>query len=83
MISISNKNIIIILASLLIVISVVLALIQQNSDKPTDYEVEIKDLQTQSTSDAVNAIEEDLLDTNLENIDSELLDIEKELEQEF
>jgi len=83
MISLSNKNIIIILASLIIVISVVLVLIQQNLNKPTGYEVEIKDLQTQSTSDDVNAIERDLLDTDLENLDSELLDIEKELEQAY
>ena len=83
MISLSNKNTIIILASLVIVISVVLVLIQQNLNKPAGYEVEIKDLQTQSTSDDVNAIEKDLLDTNLENLDSELLDIEKELEQEY
>jgi len=68
---------------LIIVISVVLVLIQQNLNKPTGYEVEIKDLQTQSTSDDVNAIERDLLDTDLENLDSELLDIEKELEQAY
>ena len=67
----------------MIVISVVLVLIQQTLNKPTGYEVEIKNLQTQSTSDDVNAIEKDLLDTNLENLDSELLDIEKELEQEY
>ena len=68
---------------MIIVISVVLVLIQQNLNKPTGYEVEIKDLQTQSTSDDVNAIERDLLDTDLENLDSELLDIEKELEQAY
>lgn len=79
----SNKNTIIVLASLIIVISVVLVLIQQTFNKPASYEVEVKELQTQSTSDDVNAIEEDLLDTNLENLDSELLEIEKELEQEF
>lgn len=83
MFTFSNKNTIIILASLVIVISVVLVLIQQNLNKPAGYEVEIKDLQTQSSSDDVNAIEKDLLDTNLENLDSELLEIEKELDQGY
>ncbi len=79
----SNKNTIIILASLVIVISVIIVLAQKNFNKPSAYEVEVKELQTQSTSDDVNAIENDLLNTDLESLDSELLEIEKELGQEY
>jgi len=81
--SLSNKNTIIILASLVIVISVIIVLAQKNFNKPSVYEVEVKKLQTQSTSDDVNAIENDLLNTDLESLDSELLEIEKELGQEY
>ena len=75
-----NKNIIILLASVVIVISVVLILMQKGFPKKTDYEVEIMKLQTQASSDNVEAIEKDLLNTDLENLDYELQDIEKELD---
>lgn len=78
-----KKNTIILLASLVIVISVALILIQNSLDAPKKYEADIQELQKQSTSDEVDVIEKDLLNTNLDNLDTELQDIEKELEQAY
>jgi hypothetical protein len=80
MINISNKNTIIILASLAMIISVVLISLQLNLNKPGDYDTEIRKIQTQSSSDDVNAIEKDLLDTEFDSLDAEIEEIEKELD---
>lgn len=80
MIKVSNKNTLIILASLVIVISVVLISLQLGMNKPESYDVEIQQIETQSASDDVNAIEKDLMDTDFDNIDAEIQEIEKELD---
>jgi hypothetical protein len=51
-----------------------------NKSQPT-YNQEIKIIETQSSSDETDTIEKDLMETDLENIDQELDDIEKELNQ--
>jgi hypothetical protein len=51
-------------------------------DKPKSYDTEINKIQTQSTSDDVNAIEKDLLDTDFDNLDAEIQEIEKELDSQ-
>jgi hypothetical protein len=83
MIKLSNKNTLIILASLIIVISVVLIYLQRTASKPKSYASVINQVQTQSESDDVNAIEKDLLDTDFEDLDKELLEIEKELDSQY
>lgn len=45
--------------------------------------VEFEDITTQSSSDEIEAIEEDLDNTDFSNVDSELQDIENELNQEL
>jgi len=42
-------------------------------------DVKLNSLETQDTSDEINAIEKDLNATNLENLDEELMTIEQEL----
>jgi hypothetical protein len=48
-----------------------------------EFESDIKELETQSTSNTVDSIEEDLNNTDLSDIDKELDDIEKELIQAY
>lgn len=83
MFKLSNKNTLIILASFVMIIAVVLIYLQRNANKPKGYEAEIKQVQTQSASDDVNAIEKDLLDTDFEDLDTELQEIEKELNSQY
>jgi len=52
-----------------------------NPQPPTQYEQELSQIQTQSTSDETAAIETDLQDTDLTALDKELQDIEAELNQ--
>ena len=44
---------------------------------------EIQKINTQSKSDTTSAIEKDLKETNLDNMDKELQDIDKELNQGY
>lgn len=80
---VAKRNTIILLASLVIVMSVSLILIQKSLNKPKSYDSDIVKLQSQSTSDDIDMIEKDLLDTDLDNLDSELQEIEKELKQAY
>jgi len=80
---VEKKNVVLLLAVVVIIISFSLILIQRNLDKPTEYEVEIRDLQSQSTSDEIDVIENDLMDTELDNLDDGLQEIEDELNQSF
>jgi hypothetical protein len=48
--------------------------------KPMTFDQQIQKTQTQSNSDSVDSIEKDLNETDLNNVDSELQDIDKELE---
>ena len=47
--------------------------------KEATYEQEVKMIESQSDSDTVDDIEKDLIDTQLNGLDKELMDIEKEL----
>ena len=51
--------------------------------QPTQYEKELSQIQTQSTSDETDAIEKDLNETDLSGLDKELQDIETELNQAY
>ena len=51
--------------------------------KPAGFDNEIKNMQKQSDSDSVEAIEKDLDATDLSEIDKELQDIDKELNQAY
>ena len=77
----NNRNFIILLA---IFIAVSLVIIYQTTGflgPKSTKDKEIAKIETQSTSDAVEAIENDLNDTDLENLDRELQYIENELNQ--
>lgn len=66
-----------IMASLLIPIP------KSKPQQPTQYEQELNQIQTQSTSDETTAIEKDLNETDLSDLDKELQDIDKELNQSY
>lgn len=63
--------------TLIVILSVVFVLLRQKNK--TTYLDEVKTTVTQSESTEVDSIENDILNTNLENIDSELDDIEEDL----
>lgn len=87
----SNKNIIILLAALLVVAFAFMALVllpKKRVSVPkkqtrTGYEQEIDQIETQSTSDTVESIEADLGETDLSDLDRELQDIENELNLDY
>ena len=49
----------------------------------TNFEKEIQELKSQSSSDEIYAIEKDIMETDLSEIDKELTSIEKELESVY
>ena len=55
-------------------------LIDFGAEELIDSDQQTENLQTQDNSDVLTNIEEDVLDTDLEDLDKELLDIEKELQ---
>ncbi len=81
-----QKNFIIILV---IVLAVALVIIYSTTglfkkvQVVSPEEAEIRKIQTQSSSDQIEAIEADLKATDLSDIDRELQEIEKELEQAY
>ena len=75
----TNKNLLIILAAAVILISAWVYYMSQINMAVSDSEREFRAVTQQSSSDETDAIEEDLEDTDFEDIDSELLDIETEL----
>jgi hypothetical protein len=82
---VSRKNFILFLAAILVAGFAYMALtLAQQSFKTkstlTMAEKEIQQIKEQSTSDELEDIEKDLLETDLIDIDKELQDIEKELE---
>ncbi len=82
---VSRKNFIILLAAILIV---GLGFFAINTSKkgvklPSESDKEIKQIQTQSKSDNLEDIEKDLQNTDLNNIDKELSDIEKEINTSY
>ncbi len=82
---VSNKNHIALLAGVLIVAMVIMALVMRRTNVIVfqPYEVEIQQLEEQSTSDEINSIEEDLLNTDLSDLDRELQEIDQELESAY
>lgn len=78
-----KKNFIVILAMIALVGFAMIALkyrFKKDRSIPEDrFQQEITQIETQSGSDEVGDIEKDLLDTDLEKADSELQEIEKEL----
>lgn len=75
-----SKNLIIILAASAILLSAwVYYLSQTNSAVVNDYQREFQKVTSQSSSDEADDIDKDLDETDFEELDSELLDIEAEL----
>lgn len=75
-----NKNLIIILAASVILISAwVYYMSQVNSVTVDDYRREFQKVTKQSSSDETEKIEEDLEDTDFDDLDTELQDIETEI----
>ncbi len=81
----SKKDFLPFLAAILVValgiMAVVLSRNYLNKDSNKMFNTEIQQMQTQSESDNLDTIEKDLEETNLNDIDKELLNIEKELNQ--
>ncbi len=76
----SIKNTIIILAATSIIfIAIGFLLTNRESAEKMRVESEIRQMESQSSSDEVGAIEKDLDDTDLSDLDRELQDIEAEL----
>jgi hypothetical protein len=81
-----KKNSLIIFAGAMVVLTgfIAMSLIQKPSPaQPTQFDREIKQIETQSDSDEISAIEKDLMQTDLNNLDKELEDIENELEAAY
>lgn len=80
----SNKNTILVLAAVsVILIAITLLLSKRESVEKVRFDSEIKQIETQSSSDEIGAIEKDLEDTDLSDLDRELQDIEAELNQAY
>lgn len=78
-----NKNLLIILAAAVILLSAwVYYMSQVNQSTVSDSEREFRAVTQQSASDETEAIEKDLNETDFEDLDKELTDIEAELEAE-
>ncbi|KKQ52737.1 hypothetical protein A2865_04190 [Candidatus Woesebacteria bacterium RIFCSPHIGHO2_01_FULL_39_17] len=79
---VSRKNFLIFLAAILVVALGFMALTlakQQKLPTTNTYQREITKMQSQSDSDRVNDIENDLNETDFSDVDKELQDIDKEL----
>jgi hypothetical protein len=79
----SKKNSMIALASILVIAMGFMAVVlfRKHPVPKSVFRSDVNKIETQSTSDSIDSIEEDLNDTDLDNIDKELQDIEKELDQ--
>lgn len=76
----ANKNLLIILAAAVILISAgVYYLSQVNQGAIVDSDRDFREITTQSSSDETEEIEKDLDETDFEDLDKELPDIETEL----
>lgn len=75
-----NKLVISLLAILVVVLGLLAVLVSdKNMISPKKYEREMAKVETTSDSDDIDSIEKDLEETNLDNLDSELVDIQSEL----
>jgi hypothetical protein len=80
-----NSNSILPIAAVVVVFMAIMAYVTYYKNLPvkTSYKKDIIQIQTQSNSNDINSIEKDLMDTNLGSLDSELDEIEKELETAY
>ncbi|OGM20025.1 hypothetical protein A2863_02400 [Candidatus Woesebacteria bacterium RIFCSPHIGHO2_01_FULL_38_9b] len=79
---ISSKNFLFLLAALLVVALGIMALYSYNKPKPKSqntFNKELNQIKSQSGSDSLEAIEKDVNDTELNDIDKELQSIDNEL----
>lgn len=67
------------LAAVLVVAMAYMAVKTFRTSPKMSYEQEVQMMNTQSDSDTVNSIQKDLMDTDLNNLDKELQDIDSEL----
>ena len=82
----SKRNIILTLAAALVILTAYAAVKTYRKPAeltPVTYEEQMAKLDTQSESDSTESIEADLGNTDLENLDSELQDIEMELNSSY
>ena len=82
---VSKKDFLVFLAGTLVVALGVMAFVLSrnylNKDSAKMFDTEIQQMQSQSQSDSLDAIEKDLEETNLNDVDKELQDIQEELNQ--
>ena len=74
---VTKNNFVLILAAATIIFLGISAYFLSNSD--ASFKQEIAKLKTQSSSNEVGSIEQDILGTDLSGLDKELSDIEKEI----
>ncbi len=76
-----NKLVMILAGALLVVLGVVSYLLSSGKlTSEVPFQTSLKNTEVQSDSDEIPAIEEDLNDTNLQELDKELDDISAEIE---
>lgn len=77
----AQRNIILILVGAIVIFGSFAYWLSTSDTSTTNvfFQREMTQIQTQSSSDEIEAIEKDLLDTDLSNLDQEINDIEKEL----
>ena len=82
---VSKKNFLIFLAAILVVALgyMAVSLSRRPIQPSTNVDPEIQKIETQSSSDEVNTIEEDLQDTDFSGIEADLQNLDKELNTSF
>ncbi len=78
---VTKNNFVLILTVAVIIFLGIFAYFFSNSD--ISFKQEIAKLKTQSSSNEVGSIEQDILGTDLSNLDKELSEIEKEIEAAY
>ena len=82
-----NKDLLALVIVVAAILLSMLIIVLQNKKPPVEheniYQEELTKIQTQSESDSIEAIEEDLLNTEISDIDNDLKEIEYELEQAY
>lgn len=79
----NKKNTILTLALTVVFFGVIAYLLTTGGLSLSSFDREINKIKTQSSSDEIEAIEKDLQETDLSDIDKELGDIERELEAAY
>jgi len=77
----TGKNFLLVLAALLVVALGFMAVKTITKPKTENFDqMELQEIQTQSNSDSLESIDADLKNTDLDNTDKELQDIQRELD---